>query len=597
MTYEANACPACGATSACGSACPIWGKGGSGWSVKADPAIKTDQHDHQRDIYMEHRDDLYYALWWEMGLGKTKEFLDVASHLQLEGKIDALLIFAPNAVAPNWLSQEIPPHLAVPYVGMHYRTKKSGGEKNRLKMLYMLDPSEWRGKLRILTMSYDSLRTDRGFEFARKFVAMYRTMIVADESTAMKNGKTVTAKKAKEIRAFCHYAWIGTGTPVAQSPFDCHSQVEFLDPTFWKNHGLMSLQAFKQEFGIFVLKHVGGGKKVSSLSEYKRLDYLQKILAPISSRLLKEDSTVKLPPKIYTTREFTLSEAQVLAYESLRDEFTALLDSGEIVEAPLAITRIMRLQQICSGYVTADVYEEDEHPGQGILVIDDPPLENEIRVDEESKREVVYDWFTKTIPSRVGPDASVAQGSFVIPAPTPLKVEKRIVDLVEPKDNPRLQLLLELLEEAQHKVIVWCRFTRDVEIVCEALGDECVRYDGKTSKALREQALIRFRDPKDKARIFVANQHAISQGVTLVIAKTVIYYTNSSSPEKRLQSEDRAHRIGQDVSVQIIDIVAKGTVDIKILEAHIKKHDIAAMVTGDRWREWISLSPKEVDDE
>ncbi len=593
---EPNPCPACGATSACGSDCPIWGKGGSGWSSKPDPAIKTDQHEHQRTIYLEHRDDAYYALWWEMGLGKTKEFLDVASHLHVTSKIDALLIFAPNAVAPNWLSQEIPPHLAVPYVGMHYRTKKSGGEKNRLKMLYMLDPSEWRGKLRVLTMSYDSLRTDRGFEFARKFVAMFRTMIVADESTAMKSGKTVTAKKAKEIRSFCHYAWIGTGTPVAHSPFDCHSQVEFLDPHFWKNHGLHSYQAFKTEFGQFILKHVGGGKKVVALdpvSPYKRLDYLQKILAPISSRLLKEDSTVKLPPKVYTTRMFTLAPEQILAYESLREEFTALLDGGEVIDAPLAITRMIRLQQICSGFVTADTYLDED--GEQVIVDEpEPPGQlDELDDAEERRHEATYDAFMR------GPVLPSAQGQFVIPIEEirPAKVERKIVDIVEPKDNPRLRLLLELIEEANHKVIVWCRFTRDVEIVTEALGDACVRYDGKVKRPLREIALTRFRDPKDKARVFVANAHAISQGVTLVIAKTVIYYTNSQSAEKRLQSEDRAHRIGQDTSVQIIDIVAEGTIDIPILESHIKKHDIAAQVTGDRWREWINLSPKEVEDE
>lgn len=573
-----------------------------------DPAIKTSQHPHQVSTYLAHRDDPYYALWWEMGLGKTKEFLDVASHLFLGGKIDGLLIVAPNAVAPNWLGQECPPHLAAPYIGMHYRTKKSASERSRLKALMFLnaDQAEWKGRLRVLTMSYNSLLTDRGYEMAKRFVSVYRTMIVADESTAIKNNQTKTAKRAKEIRALCHYAWIGTGTPVADKPFDAHSQIEFLNPNYWVNHGLRSKEAFKQEFGRFILKHVGGGKKVAALDPdepYRRLDYLQKLLEPVSSRLLKEDSSVRLPPKMYTTRSFRMHPAQVAAYEELREEYTTLLDTGEVVDAPLAITRLIRLQQITSGFVTAESYldeegeEVDPPPSPGQLILDDPEAPNEIRVDEESRKEAAYEWFMRQDFTK----ANVAQVSLPfradeMPVPKPLTIVRSIVDVVPPEENPRLALLLELLEEAHHKVIVWCKFRHDVDTVCKVLGDACVRYDGKVKQAQRAVNLALFREAGGP-RIFVANPEAISMGVTLVIAKTVIYYSNTQKPEKRLQSEDRSHRIGQDVSVQIIDIVAEGTIDLILLEAHLKKFRIAAMVTADRYREWINLSPRKVEDD
>ena len=81
----------------------------------------------------------------------------------------------------------------------------------------------------------------------------------------------------------------------------------------------------------------------------------------------------------------------------------------------------------------------------------------------------------------------------------------------------------------------------------------------------------------------------MSHGVTLTVAKTVIYYTNSHSLEKRLQSEDRPHRIGQTVSVLVIDIAAERTVDVKMIEGLRSKFDVAASVTGDRMREWLTL--------
>lgn len=559
-----------------------------------DPAIKTPQFPHQAEIYLAQRDSQFYALFHEMGLGKSKIILDVASHLHGTGKIDALLIIAPHAVASNWLSQEIPPHLAAPHIGMHYRTKGAGSERGRLKQLYMLnaDVEEWRGKLRIVTMSYDSLITDRGQEFAKRITVIYRTMIVADESTAIKTTTSARAKIIKEIASFSHYRWICTGTPVAQSPFDVHSQLEFLCPTFWVNHGMRTRESFKQQFGMFELKHVGGGKKVQSVVGYKRLDYLSKIIAPISSRLLKEDSTIKLPPKIYTTRTFALSETQIKAYDELRDEFMVELDSGVVVDAPLAFTRLIRLQQICSGFVSASVGEAEIIPPglPGPRSTDSVKLTTNDR--EERGLEAAYGSYTH---------ASVPASTQLVmpdvirnPVITPRAVSREIVELIPPGENPRLRLLLELLEEAHHKVIVWCRFTYDVDLITTSLGDTCVRYDGQVNTRDREIALTRFRDPSDKARIFVANVHAISQGVTLVIAKTVVYFTNSHSPEKRLQSEDRNHRIGQDVSVHIIDLVAEGTVDVKLIEALIRKFDVAAQVTGDKFREWISLSPREV---
>jgi SNF2 family DNA or RNA helicase len=85
----------------------------------------------------------------------------------------------------------------------------------------------------------------------------------------------------------------------------------------------------------------------------------------------------------------------------------------------------------------------------------------------------------------------------------------------------------------------------------------------------------------------VANVHAMSMGVTLTIAKTMIFFSNSFSLEKRLQAEDRFHRIGQDVSVQIIDLVAENTVDEHVAKSMREKFDIQRLVTGDRLREWI----------
>ena len=76
-------------------------------------------------------------------------------------------------------------------------------------------------------------------------------------------------------------------------------------------------------------------------------------------------------------------------------------------------------------------------------------------------------------------------------------------------------------------------------------------------------------------------------GITLTAANTVIYFSNSYDLEIRLQSEDRAHRIGQQNKVTYIDLVSPGTIDDKILTALRNKINIAGQVLGEKTLEWL----------
>ena len=73
----------------------------------------------------------------------------------------------------------------------------------------------------------------------------------------------------------------------------------------------------------------------------------------------------------------------------------------------------------------------------------------------------------------------------------------------------------------------------------------------------------------------------------MTAANNVIYYSNGYDLEKRLQSEDRAHRIGQKNNVTYIDILAEDTVDQKIVKALRKKINIASKVMGEELKAWI----------
>ena len=114
-----------------------------------------------------------------------------------------------------------------------------------------------------------------------------------------------------------------------------------------------------------------------------------------------------------------------------------------------------------------------------------------------------------------------------------------------------------------------------------------VQYYGAIPAETRQKNIERFQDPDSDARFFVGNPQTGGYGITLTAANNMIYYSNGYDLEKRLQSEDRAHRIGQKKAVTYVDLIAPKTVDEKIRKALRKKINIATEIMGEELREWI----------
>jgi len=160
----------------------------------------------------------------------------------------------------------------------------------------------------------------------------------------------------------------------------------------------------------------------------------------------------------------------------------------------------------------------------------------------------------------------------------------------------RLDALMEIAAETSGKMIIFSRFRHDIQQIEAALTKEygegaAVTYFGDTSVEARELAVKNFQDPASKTRFFISNKTG-AYGITLTEASTVVYYANDFDLESRIQSEDRAHRIGQKNPVTYIDLIAEGTIDEKIVENLRNKIDMGAKVLGEEAREWLSLKPK-----
>ena len=109
---------------------------------------------------------------------------------------------------------------------------------------------------------------------------------------------------------------------------------------------------------------------------------------------------------------------------------------------------------------------------------------------------------------------------------------------------------------------------------------------GETSQSDRMLAVDRFQNDS-KCRFFVGNPTTGGYGLTLTAAKYVVYYSNNYNLEVRKQSEDRAHRIGQTKNVVYIDIMAKDTIDEKIVKALKRKNQLSAKTLGDKAKDWL----------
>ena len=162
---------------------------------------------------------------------------------------------------------------------------------------------------------------------------------------------------------------------------------------------------------------------------------------------------------------------------------------------------------------------------------------------------------------------------------------------IQPIRNNRLAELLDVLEEIEGKVIIWGHYQEDVKNIVNILTDKygpgsVVSYYGLTPQEERQKNIKKFQ-ANNGVRFLVGTPQTGGYGITLTEANTVIYYSNGYDLEKRMQSEDRAHRIGQKKTVTYVDIIAQDTVDEKIVKSLRKKINIASEVMGEELKDWI----------
>lgn len=463
--------------------------------------------------------------------GKSKVIIDKWAQTVQAGKSLDLFVVAPGGCYRTWLTAiaDDLPDVIAEKTTIHVWTS---GTYNSKVGKERLNAFLHHKGVRIFLMNVEALSSvDAARLAARQFLERGGATFTIDESTCVKNYAAECTKFINtQLSHLAEYRFILSGLITPKSPLDLYSQFEFLDKRIL---GYDNFFAFRARYAVMQTMDFGG-RKTQVVVGHRDVPQLYKKIDPWSFRVRLEDC-YDLPPSTYSVRDVALTEQQERMYEELKKYATAEIIKDKHVTATVVITQILRLHQLLCGHTR----------------------------DEEG-------------------------GWHAVP-------EKRTASLIE------------LLEDYEGKAIIWCSYDADVRKVSEALekkfGDKRIQFhEGQVPQGVvsrfwggnrktREQEEFRFKT-KPECLFMVATPDAGGMGRTWDVADLVVYHSSRNNLQHRMQSEERPKGVGKTTPIAYIDLQAvrkdgSKTVEHKIVEALRGKIDMAAVINGDSWRQWL----------
>ncbi len=337
-----------------------------------------------------------FGYFMQPGTGKTKVTIEDIQILHKEGKVDTVSIVCPKSVMYTWY-EEIKKHayheiwsiyvwntLKKEYVCVHHNEKASirafiinyhglvqRGVSEKAKIpndlrccalcvddkcaklkkwdfaceKFTKDPLKIDVEVRTGKTIKSKVSSPGFIETEGKLLSSIKTMMVLDESTAIKNRKSLTTTNIMGLRKYTAYRRCLTGTPSANIPIDLYAQFNFLDSAICFD---WNYKTFEDHFC-----HKGGFKN-KQITGFKNKDQLQAMLKNCGYlKRLEDCEGIDMPDRIYQERPVILSPKEEKAYNSIVMEIeTGLLD--KTITAQAVITKIIKCRQISGGMVIDD---------------------------------------------------------------------------------------------------------------------------------------------------------------------------------------------------------------------------------------------------
>lgn len=167
-------------------------------------------------------------------------------------------------------------------------------------------------------------------------------------------------------------------------------------------------------------------------------------------------------------------------------------------------------------------------------------------------------------------------------------------------DNGKMEALDEILEDSVgqgHRILLFSQFTSVLKNIRTRFDKKNIKYmylDGKTKSEDRMELVKEFNE--GDANVFLISLKAGGTGLNLTGADIVIHFDPWWNPAVEEQATDRAHRIGQEKTVEVIKLLAKGTIEEKIYNLQQKKKEMIKNVMNENMNEENSITQMTQED-
>lgn len=467
--------------------------------------MKTKPFAYQQEAVEAGRNLPFFADFSEQGTGKTWMCLAEVEWWFQQRVIDRLIIIAPPNVHDNWIEIEIPTHVSTPWIGLSW---VSGSPRVKREITKLSDPLHQPSRLKIVAFNYEAFASQStAFFTAQAFIQGGPAAIAIDESHYIANPNVKRTDNIILLARQCVRRRIMSGTPLSKNPAGLWSQFQCL------------------------------GDDALPYSSYwamlRRYAQLLPSTHPKVQNLMARTGARRPPMIIETDGEGQkifkrLDELnRVVGARSRRFRKADKLD----LPPKVYVRQYFNLSKLQRDAYTA-VKRMQQIPDRDFELILEPA--------------VVITMKLRQITS-----------GFIIDANGVIQA----IDM-----SARMAALRPIIDGLSGPVIIWAHFNEEIRALqafLTELGLRSAMFYGATPKA--ERSAIRDQFQAGKLDAFIGNPAAAAEGITLTAANVVVYYSNNFSPIRRSQSEDRAHRIGQLKSVTYYDILARDTIDDRIL--------------------------------
>jgi len=296
-----------------------------------------------------------FAYLMDMGTGKSKVILDEWGEGAMSGGPQDLLVVAPAGSYKNWyedkselqrseLNVHLPPELRERMVVAGWTSGPNKSKKEALAHFLRMANK----RPRALFVNVEALSSvDAARELVTEYLDQGHSYFAVDESTTIKNPRSIRTKWITQLGEAADVKRIATGLLTPNSPMDAFAQFNFLD---WRILGFRSFYAFRARYAIVKKVDMGGARPVDVIVAFRNIEELQQKIKAYSYRVLKEDC-LDLAPKTYLTRDVQHTKEQARVYRELRQNATSMLSSGKFVTVESILQQMIRLHQVNLGYV------------------------------------------------------------------------------------------------------------------------------------------------------------------------------------------------------------------------------------------------------